>query len=99
MALQPVRGTRDLTGDELKLFLQIISTAREVARLYGFSEIETPIFESTEVFSRTLGDTSDIVTKEMYTFVDKRLPHLATRRYGQCGAIADFAKSVSRSSG
>ncbi len=90
MALQPVRGTRDLTGDELKLFLQIISTAREVARLYGFSEIETPIFESTEVFSRTLGDTSDIVTKEMYTFTDKSGDSLTLRPEG----TASVARSL-----
>lgn len=85
MALQPIRGTRDLTGDELKTFLHIIATARNVANLYGFSEIETPIFESTEVFSRTLGDTSDIVTKEMYTFVDKSGDSLTLRPEGTAG--------------
>ncbi len=62
MALQPVRGTRDLRGAELKSFLDIVSIARSTSQLYGFEEIETPIFEFTDVFSRTLGDASDIVT-------------------------------------
>jgi histidyl-tRNA synthetase len=85
MSLQPVRGTRDLTGDELRTFLHIIHTSRHVAGLYGFSEIETPIFESTDVFSRTLGDTSDIVTKEMYTFIDKSGDSLTLRPEGTAG--------------
>ncbi|MBY0385488.1 histidine--tRNA ligase, partial [bacterium] len=85
MALQPVRGTRDLTGDELRTFLYIVQTSREVSQLYGFSEIETPIFESTDVFSRTLGDTSDIVTKEMYTFTDKSGDSLTLRPEGTAG--------------
>lgn len=85
MTLQPVRGTRDLSGDELRTFLHIVQTAREVSKLYGFSEIETPIFESTDVFSRTLGDTSDIVTKEMYTFTDKSGDSLTLRPEGTAG--------------
>lgn len=84
-SLQPVRGTRDLTGDELRTFLHIIQTSRHVAELYGFEEIETPIFESTDVFSRTLGDTSDIVTKEMYTFTDKSGDSLTLRPEGTAG--------------
>lgn len=85
MALQPVRGTRDLSGDELRTFLHIIQTAREVSKIYGFSEIETPLFEATDVFSRTLGDTSDIVTKEMYTFTDKSGDSLTLRPEGTAG--------------
>lgn len=84
-SLQPVRGTRDLTGEELRTFLHIVQTSRHVASLYGFSEIETPIFESTDVFSRTLGDTSDIVTKEMYTFIDKSGDSLTLRPEGTAG--------------
>jgi histidyl-tRNA synthetase len=82
MKLQPVRGTRDLRGNELKSFLDIVSTARQTAALYGFEEIETPIFEATDVFSRTLGDASDIVTKEMYTFTDKSGDSLTLRPEG-----------------
>jgi histidyl-tRNA synthetase len=69
--LQPVRGTRDLIGEDQRRHAHVIETARRVAGLYGFDEWSTPIFEETRVFARTLGDTSDVVTKEMYTFVDR----------------------------
>ncbi len=69
--LQPVRGTRDLIGEEQRRHAHVIDTARRVAGLYGMDEWATPIFEETRVFARTLGDTSDVVTKEMYTFDDR----------------------------
>ncbi|MEX1306270.1 MAG: histidine--tRNA ligase [Rhodovibrionaceae bacterium] len=67
-ALQPVRGTHDLLPEEMRRHRAVIERARGVAELYGYLEMATPVFEFTEVFQRTLGDTSDIVTKEMYTF-------------------------------
>ena len=70
-SLQPVRGTRDLIGDEMRRHAHVIETARRVAGLYGHEEWATPIFEETRVFARTLGDTSDVVTKEMYSFEDR----------------------------
>jgi histidyl-tRNA synthetase len=70
-ALQPVRGTRDLIGEEFLRHRHVIETARRIAELYGLSQWETPVFEDTRVFSRTLGETSDVVTKEMYTFEDR----------------------------
>jgi histidyl-tRNA synthetase len=69
--LQPVRGTRDLIGEDAARHFHVVETARRVTALYGFSEWQTPIFEDTKVFSRTLGETSDVVTKEMYTFEDR----------------------------
>ena len=69
--LQPVRGTRDLIGEEQRRHAHVIDTARRTAALYGLEEWATPIFEETRVFARTLGDTSDVVTKEMYTFDDR----------------------------
>lgn len=69
--LQPVRGTHDLFGEEMRRHRFIMDTARHTAELYGFSEVAPPVFESTDVFHRTLGDTSDIVTKETYTFTDR----------------------------
>lgn len=68
-SLQPVRGTHDLLPEAMRRHNAVIGAARHVAELYGFQEMATPIFEFTEVFKRTLGDTSDIVTKEMYSFV------------------------------
>jgi histidyl-tRNA synthetase len=70
-ALQPARGTHDLIGEEQRRFHRVADVARRVAATYGFDEWQTPIFEDTNVFSRTLGDTSDVVTKEMYTFQDR----------------------------
>ena len=70
-ALQPVRGTRDILAEEMRRHHQVVETAREVSERYGYFEMATPIFEFTEVFARTLGETSDIVTKEMYTFTDR----------------------------
>lgn len=69
--LQPVRGTHDLLPDDMRRHRHVIETARRAALCFGYHEIATPIFEFTEVFKRTLGDTSDVVTKEMYTFTDK----------------------------
>ena len=70
-SLQPVRGTRDLIGDDMRRHRHVVDAARRVAELYGYEEWSTPIFEETGVFSRTLGETSDVVTKEMYTFADR----------------------------
>ena len=69
--LQPVRGTRDLIGEDQRRHTHVVDTARRIAALYGLDEWATPIFEETRVFARTLGDTSDVVTKEMYTFDDR----------------------------
>ena len=88
--LQPVRGTHDLLAEETLRHRKVIDTFRDIFALYGFGEIETPIFERTEVFSRTLGDTSDIVTKEMYTFEDKGGEMLTLRPENTAGVARAF---------
>jgi histidyl-tRNA synthetase len=70
-ALQPVRGTRDLIGEEFRRHHAVGEAARHVSALYGFEEWATPVFEDTRVFARGLGDSSDVVMKEMYTFEDR----------------------------
>jgi histidyl-tRNA synthetase len=70
-SLQAIRGTHDILPDEYPRFAQVVEAAREVTRLYGYREMATPIFETTEVFARTSGETSDIVMKQMYSFVDR----------------------------
>ncbi len=70
-ALRPVRGTHDIVGDDALRHREVVETGRAVAARYGYAEIATPVFEFTEVFARTLGETSDIVTKEMYSFEDR----------------------------
>ncbi|HLI19949.1 MAG TPA: histidine--tRNA ligase [Stellaceae bacterium] len=69
--LQPVRGTQDLLPDAHRRHRAVIDTARRIAERYGYHEIATPIFEFTEVFARPIGETTDIVSKEMYTFTDR----------------------------
>ena len=69
--LQPARGTHDLIGEDQRRHQHVIDTARRIAATYGFDEWSTPIFEDTRVFSRTLGETSDVVMKEMYSFQDR----------------------------
>lgn len=88
--LQPVRGTRDLLPEESRRFRAIVDRARSVGERYGFGEISTPIFEFTEVFARTLGDTSDIVTKEMYTFEDRGGDSITLRPEGTAGVARAF---------
>ena len=88
--LQPVRGTHDLLAEETLRQRKVIDTVRKISALYGFDEIETPIIERAEVFSRTLGDTSDIVTKEMYTFVDRGGERLTLRPENTAGVARAF---------
>jgi histidyl-tRNA synthetase len=83
--LQPARGTHDLIGDEQRRHAHVTATARTVAGLYGFDEWSTPVFEDTRVFSRTLGETSDVVTKEMYSFDDRGGDSLTLRPEGTAG--------------
>ncbi len=69
--LQPVRGTQDLLPEAQRRHRAVIETARRIGERYGYQEIATPIFEFTEVFARPIGETTDIVSKEMYTFKDR----------------------------
>ena len=69
--LQPVRGTHDLLHEDALRHRHVIEAFCGLAMRFGFDEIATPIFEFSEVFKRTLGETSDVVTKEMYSFTDR----------------------------
>jgi histidyl-tRNA synthetase len=69
--IQTVRGTRDILPGDMPLWHRVEEVAREAFRRYGFHEIRTPIFEKTELFARGVGEATDIVHKEMYTFVDR----------------------------
>lgn len=90
MSLKTVRGTHDLIPDECAKHLQVIAVARAQAELFGFQEMATPIFEFSDVFSRTLGDASDIVTKEMYSFQDKGGDGLTLRPEGTAGIVRAY---------
>ncbi len=69
--IQKIKGTMDILPDETPLFRKIEAIVREEAERYGFGEIRTPTFENTELFVRGVGDTTDVVQKEMYTFADR----------------------------
>ena len=84
-ALAPVRGTHDLIGEAARRHFHVIDTARRIAATYGFDEWATPIFEDTRVFARGLGDTSDVVMKEMYTFTDRGGDSLTLRPEATAG--------------
>ena len=71
MKLQRPKGTNDILPGESEKWQFVEETMRQVFATYHFSEIRTPIFEHYEVISRSVGDTTDIVTKEMYDFYDK----------------------------
>jgi histidyl-tRNA synthetase len=88
--LQPVRGTRDILPDEMRRHRVVVDTARALAEQYGYLEMSTPVFEFTEVFKRSLGDTSDVVTKEMYTFSMKEGEELTLRPEATAGIARAF---------
>ncbi|HEY1300006.1 MAG TPA: histidine--tRNA ligase [Stellaceae bacterium] len=85
--LQPVRGTQDLLPGPARRHRRVSDTARAVAARYLFTEIATPIFEFTEVFSRPIGETSDIVAKEMYTFIDRGGEEVTLRPENTAGVV------------
>jgi histidyl-tRNA synthetase len=68
---QKVRGTRDLYGADKKLFNYVIEVGKEMSFLHNFEELETPIFEFSEIFERNLGESSDVISKETYKFEDR----------------------------
>jgi histidyl-tRNA synthetase len=68
---QRIRGTQDIWGEEADRFNAVVAAFERVRRLYAFQRVEMPVFEATEVFARSIGETTDIVSKEMYTFPDR----------------------------
>jgi len=68
---RPIRGTQDIFGAEAEAFAFVVETFERVRKLYRFHRVEMPVFEKTEVFSRSLGETTDVVSKEMYSFDDR----------------------------
>ena len=89
-SLRPVRGTHDITGEAARRHRLVVETGRLVAERFGYGEVATPIFEFTEVFARTLGETSDIVIKEMYSFEDRGGDQLTLRPEHTAGIARAF---------
>lgn len=68
---RPIRGTQDIFGEDQRRFGRVVDAFERIRRLYCFSRVELPVFESTAVFARSLGETTDVVSKEMYSFEDR----------------------------
>jgi histidyl-tRNA synthetase len=86
-SLQSVRGTQDLLPAQMRRHRAVSETARLVAERYGFEEMATPIFEFTEVFERPIGETTDIVSKEMYSFTDRGGENITLRPENTAGVV------------
>lgn len=93
MRYQKPKGTMDILPGESSKWQYVENVAKDVFDRYRFSEIRTPIFESYEVFERSSGDTSDIVSKEMYDFKDKGDRHLALRPEGTAGVVRAYVEN------
>jgi len=85
-----IKGVKDILPDEIGRWQAIESAARRLSRLYGFREIRVPIFELTELYARSIGASTDIVEKEMYTFPDRDGKSLTLRPEGTAGVVRAF---------
>jgi histidyl-tRNA synthetase len=90
MSIQIPRGTQDLLPGEIEIWQYIEQKSKEICSRYNYKEIRTPIFEHTEVFARGVGETTDIVQKEMYTFTDRGERSLTLRPEGTAGVVRSF---------
>ncbi|KRM89663.1 histidine--tRNA ligase [Liquorilactobacillus vini] len=93
MKYQRPKGTNDIIPGESEKWQFVEKIARQVFKKYRYQEIRTPIFENFEVFSRTSGETSDIVTKEMYDFYDKGQRHITLRPEGTAGVVRAYVEN------
>ena len=87
---QAIRGTQDIFGAEAEAFAFVVETFERVRRLYRFRRVEMPVFEKTEVFARSLGETTDVVSKEMYSFDDRGGESLTLRPEFTAGIARAF---------
>ncbi|WP_409289454.1 histidine--tRNA ligase [Peribacillus sp. SCS-37] len=93
MSIQIPRGTQDILPGQVEIWQYIESKARELSRRYQYSEIRTPLFEHTDLFLRGVGDTTDIVQKEMYTFQDRGGRDLTLRPEGTAPVVRSFVEN------
>ena len=91
--IQSLRGMKDIIDNESELFTYFIDNCSKIAKKYGFSYIETPILEETALFKRSVGESSDIVSKEMYQFIDKGENDVCLRPEGTAGVVRWFVQN------
>lgn len=87
------RGTNDIVPGEIELWLELEEKIRQVCHAYGYHELRTPIFEHTELFQRGIGDATDIVEKEMYTFVDRGQRSITLRPEGTAPVVRAYLEN------
>ena len=92
MAIQAPKGTKDVSPRESYKWHFIEDAARDICRVYGFNEVRTPVIEHTELFLRGIGDTTDVVQKEMYTFLDKGERSITLKPEGTAGVGRMFVE-------
>ena len=85
-----IRGTQDIFGADAEAFTFVVETFERVRKLYRFRRVEMPVFEKTEVFSRAIGETTDVVSKEMYSFLDRGDESLTLRPEFTAGIARAF---------
>jgi histidyl-tRNA synthetase len=90
--IRSLRGMNDILADDFERFEYFIETASSIARRYGFHYIETPLLEETALFKRSVGESSDIVGKEMYQFIDKGDNDVCLRPEGTAGVVRAFVQ-------
>jgi len=88
-----IKGTKDIFGEEVKYWEYIENTAKKLFKIYGYKEIRTPLIEKTELFSRGIGQETDIVQKEMYTFDDKKGRSLTLRPEGTASVARAYIEN------
>jgi len=93
MAVKVPKGTRDIFGDDIYYWQELEKILLEVCNLYNVSEMRTPVFEYTELFARGIGDTTDVVQKEMYTFKDKGERSLTLRPEGTSPVVRSYIEN------
>ena len=93
MLTKAPRGTKDITPKEAYKWRYVENKFREICALYGYEEMVTPIFEHTELFKRSVGDTTDIVQKEMYSFKDKGDREITLKPEGTAGVVRAFIEN------
>ncbi len=91
--INPLRGMKDFTFDQSARYVHIVTTAIAIAKRYGYSYIETPILEETALFKRSVGESSDIVGKEMYQFTDKGDNDVCMRPEGTAGVVRAYVSA------
>ena len=91
--IQSLRGMKDIKDAESKLFTYFIDVASKIAKNYGYTYLETPILEETALFKRSVGESSDIVGKEMYQFIDKGEKDVCLRPEGTAGVVRMFVQN------